>query len=130
MTEGDGAVKLLYDMMIQACKDALAGDEEARAWVATTGALIAERFHITTAERVLNWAEAPCPPRTVSVGEAARAVGTRPVNLQKAIRDGAVAAHPYLVRPNHARVYESDVRVWYEWREALGQGYWSSVTGT
>lgn len=119
-----GPVELVYNMMIQAAKDALNGDTDAQSWLATTGSLIAERFHITTADRVMMWAECPRLPNTLSIPQAAQTLNINTRILRNAVKAGELPSHPHLLKRNRDMVYEYDVTLWQELKEIK----WESMT--
>jgi len=106
--------KLVHDVLLQACRDALAGDAEAVAWLEDAGAYLAWRIGlVSNPEQVRAWAQQPTPPTGLTIAELRARSGLRQGDIQTAIYTGELPAYPsltgigshYLIPPAEANAW-------------------------
>jgi len=115
----DPAVKLLYDIIIRAYRDAVdPPDREperrdtALRFLRHEGAEIIEALGITTAERVRRWARNPQPPAGLSVADLARQTGLDHQFIKAALKSGELPAFVPNGPAGGHRIREQDAATW------------------
>lgn len=111
----NGEVKLLTAVLVQAVKDTLTGDEEARQFLVDVGADLAEVLHIAEARHVRRWAKSPTQPKTVTVEEAARVIRCNAQTVYKYVRNGELPAYPSIFDKSTWCILPEDLVAW-SWR--------------
>lgn len=109
-----GEEKLLAAILIQACRDAIAGQEDAKTFLQDVGADLAERLEIAMARNVRRWAQHPRKPETLTIEQVANLTGCNIHTVYKAARSGDLVAYPSLLDRATWQVLPCDAALWAE----------------
>lgn len=115
--------KLVHDILLQACRDALKGDAEAIAWLEDAGAFLAWRIGLVSdPEQVRAWAQQPTPPTGLNIQQVKELSGFSHGVIQVAIYNDELPAYPSLTGiGTHYLIPPAEAHAWLRRRKSQGE---------